>query len=152
MLAAKPGLRAKLGLGPRATLSYAVGDRIDVPASVYDAAPVTILLFARSTCGVCQRAAPTFAAMFGSARANPRSSIRLISNGASHEDEVSYAHRVGLGEADMRAVDVTPLRLRLVPTLVLLDRQGTVRYASEGVPTAAQQDEFARVLKTMAAR
>lgn len=151
VVAAFPGLRARLGLVVIETPSYAVGDQIDVPASMYDVRPLTVLLFARSTCGTCESAAPTFSAMLAPVHLNQQGAIRLISTGANQVDELAYARRIGLDDADMQTLDVKGLRLRLVPTLLVVDRRGVVRYASEGVPPPVQQDEFLRVVRTLAA-
>lgn len=146
-----PRLRKALGFGPTTAASYTVGEQVDLPSAEFEAAPITVVLFARSTCGTCQRSAPTFAAMFGQVRPDPGVRIRLIANGANHVDEVAYAHTVGLGEPDMRTLDVTHLRLRVVPTLLLLDRRGTIHYSSEGLPSPAQQDEFQRAVTSLSA-
>ncbi len=58
-----PAVKNRLGLSTPEGLSYAVGGRVDVPASLYSSTSRTVLVFSRSSCGACQRAKPVEAAI-----------------------------------------------------------------------------------------
>ena len=135
---ATPAGRARMGLAPAPAPSYAVGARIDVPASVYDASPYTVVLFARSDCGVCQQSKPWLAALTTALQRQSTVRVVMIASGEHLSDEVQYAADLGIGRD--RVVPLAPraLKARLVPSLVLVDRQGVVRYSQEGVPRADQ--------------
>lgn len=147
---AMPSLRARLGIAPGRSASYSAGQRIDVPASLYDSSPLTLFVFARSSCGACQRAKPVFADI---ARRLPNpSSVRvvLVTTSTRQEDEVAYARDLGLDQSHITTLNGAGLRLQVVPTLVLVDRLGEIHYASEGVPTAAQEDDLLRAVASLA--
>jgi thiol-disulfide isomerase/thioredoxin len=147
---AMPSLRARLGFAPARSASYSAGQRIDVPANLYDSSPLTLFVFARSSCGACQRAKPLFADI--ARRLSNPSSVRvlLVNSSTRREDEASYARDLGLDESHLVTLNGAGLRLQVVPTLVLVDRLGEIHYASEGVPTAAQEDDLLRAVASAA--
>jgi hypothetical protein len=147
---AMPSLRARLGFPPGRSASYSVGQRIDVPANLYDSSPLTLLVFARSSCSACQRAKPVFADIARRLSAPSSARILLVTSSTRHEDEVSYVRDLGLDESHLVTLDGAGLRLQVVPTLVLVDRLGEIHYASEGVPTAAQEDDLLRAVASLA--
>jgi thiol-disulfide isomerase/thioredoxin len=141
---AMPAARARLGLAPVRTSGYPVGGRIDVPPSVYDASPYTVVLFARSTCVFCQRARPLFAKLAADVAEDPSVRMVMVSSPSGRTGDLEYARSVGLDESRIVVLDPRSLRLKTVPTLVLVDRQGQVRYSHEGMPTAADLEELLR--------
>jgi len=126
-----------------------VGERIDLPATIHESFPLTLLLFTRAGCGACQTAQPAFASLVGGLR--DRSSIRtlMIVREGTEPEEREYLRAIGLDEDRLIGVDFRNLRLRRVPTMVLVDRHGEVRYSLEGVPTALNQEELLRIAAAM---
>lgn len=143
---AMPAARSRLGLAPARTVSYAVGGRIDVPSSVYDASPLTVVLFARSTCAACQRSRLLFAKAATELAADSSVQFAMMTTSANRPGDVEYARAIGLDERRLIALDNARLRLKLVPTLVLVDRQGQVHYSHEGVPSPGDIDELVRTV------
>jgi len=149
LLMAVPALRDRWGKTPPANAGYRVGERIDLPATIHESFPLTLLLFTRAGCGACQTAQPAFASLVGGLR--DRSSIRtlMIVREGTEPEEREYLRAIGLDEDRLIGVDFRNLRLRRVPTMVLVDRHGEVRYSLEGVPTALNQEELLRIAAAM---
>ena len=142
---AVPGWRRALGLMASDGAVYGVGDRIDVPVDLYESAPVTLLLFTRSSCGTCQRAMPALATLATALRDRGTVRLTMVVAEGTQADERNYLHDIGLTDRHLAAVDFRTLRLQRVPTMVLVDRTGRVLYSLEGEPTAADQTELLRL-------
>ena len=136
---AVPGWRRALGLMASDGAVYGVGDRIDVPVSLYDSASVTLLVFTRSSCGICQRARPALATLAIALRDHAAVGVRMVVAEGTQADERKYLHDIGLTDSHLAAVDFRTLRLQRLPTTVLVDRTGRVLYALEGEPTASDR-------------
>jgi thiol-disulfide isomerase/thioredoxin len=143
---ARPGWRDAVGLGPRP--AYATRSRIDVPPEVYRSSPFTIVLFARSTCAVCRSSVPFLTRLVQEAAASGVA-VRLVSSAPVAPAEVAFAQALGLGATQLVGVDVRALRVKQVPTVVLVDRSGDIRYAREGAVPAVDQDELLRTLSSL---
>lgn len=141
-LVARPDLRARLGL---ASGAYAVDQVVDLPRSIYDSSSYTLLIFARSTCEVCQRSAG-FLSRLASQTASAGGAVRLVSSAPVAEGELAFARALGLADGQVAPVDLKTLRVRRVPTIVLVDRQGAIHYAREGAVAASDQED---VIKTL---
>ena len=134
---AVPGWRRALGLVVPDGAGYAVGDRIDVPVSLYESAPVTLLVFTRSGCGTCQRAKSAMATLAAALRDRATVRVTMVVADGTQADERKYLHDIGLTDGHLAGVDFRALRLQRVPTTVLVDRTGRVLYSLEGVLDAA---------------
>ncbi len=139
---AMPAARARLGLAPARTAAYAVGGRIDVPPSVYTATPYTVILFARSTCAFCERAKPLFAQLATALADDPAVRMVMVSAASGGAGDRDYARAIGLDEGRLVVVDPGSLKLKTVPTIVLVDREGRVQFSHEGVPSPADLEEL----------
>jgi hypothetical protein len=63
------------------------------------------------------------------------------------ESELAFARGLGLVDGQVAPVDLRTLRLRRVPTIVLVDRHGAIHYALEGaVPASDQEDVIKRLI------
>lgn len=103
--------------------------------------PVLLEVFA-SWCGACRRSAPTLAEAFEA----HRSEVEFI--GVVVNDEPDAAHRIksewGI-PYDIALDDGSVSRaynVKLLPTLVLIDKSGTVRRVAAGMPTRAQIEDW----------
>lgn len=115
--------------------AYGQGEAIDVPVEWYEGSSYTLILFAKSTCGPCLLAQGFFADLV--AAVDGRAAVVFASPDGRHEGELRYALSLGIPD---QAVFAAPqgLRARVTPTLVLVDRQGTVLEAWEGAPPDQQ--------------
>lgn len=143
---ARPDLRLALGLGPRP--AYATGSRIDVPPDVYRSSQYTVVVFARSTCAVCQSSVPFLTTLVREAAASGVA-VRLLTSTPVAPDELAYAQATGLSAAEVVGVDLHALRVKRVPTLVLVDREGAIHYAHEGAVPAVEQEALLRRLPSL---
>jgi hypothetical protein len=129
-----PSIRATLGLTPSIQPGYVQGDRIDVPARVYESSPYTVIVFARSNCPVCQRVKPWLAQMTASVQRQTAARVVMVATNAGLDEEVAFGREIGLGQEQVVLLPSQALRVKLVPTVVLVDRRGEVLYSVEGAP------------------
>lgn len=116
--------------------AYRVGQMIDTPLEWTQATPVSLVLFAQSSCGACQKAEPFLKTLFADVKG--KATVVLTSHGPERADELAYGHALGLEDG---AIKVTPkgLRVQATPTLVLVDRRGRILDTWEGVGPSSQQ-------------
>jgi hypothetical protein len=144
-LVARPDLRSRLGLAPE---PYAVNQVVDVPSTIYDSSSYTLLIFARSTCDVCQRSAK-FLSRLADQAAGAGAEVRLVSGAPVVESELAFARALGLSDAQVAPVDLKTVRVRRVPTIVLVDRRGEIHYAREGAVSASDQEDVIKTLVSL---
>ena len=152
-LAGRRALESLGWIAPSAA-TYPVGDVIDVPADVYRATPITVVLFARSNCAACEAAAPLYhslAAMIAG-RSNARMVLSSPVSTAAMGAEVDYARTVGLDANAVVPWDARKPRVRNVPTLVVVDRSGRVLASWEGAPRAADQPHVLTAIRALIGR
>ena len=140
---ARPDVRDAIGVGP--TPAYARHGHIDVPAAVYSSSPYTLVLFARSTCPVCRQSVPLLGRLIQESRA-AGVQVRLLSVAPVADDELTYAQAIGLDASQVVGANLKALRVKRVPTVVLVDRQGEIHYAREGAAPTAELEDFLRQL------
>jgi hypothetical protein len=121
-----PAVRRTVGLGAGAGPAYVAGDLVDVPPGLYNSRALTVLIFARSDCDACQRAAPAFAGLISRVHSIPGVGVILVVSVKEEDAGRGYAAQIGLQMSDVAKVDLGRLRLVEVPTVVLVDRQGHV--------------------------
>lgn len=104
--------------------------------------PVVLEVFA-SWCGVCRRAAPVLAQAY---RAHPSSDVRFL--GVSVDDSLGDAARAkdhwGI-PYDVALDDGSVSRgykVSLLPTLVVIGRDGVVRHTTTGVPSSDELERW----------
>jgi thioredoxin-related protein len=139
-----PRLTGALGVAPApAEPAYHAGAVIDTPAEWYQAAPYTLLLFARASCSACQAAQPFFKRLVDNIGATVR--VVLVTSAGEADEDAQYARGLGLQAHSIRTA-IPGLSVRVTPTLVLVDRQGTILNAWEGVGPVEKQTEIAETL------
>lgn len=149
LVLAVPALRQRLNHTPAEGPAYVVGERIDLPPTIHEASPLTLLLFSRAGCGSCQAAKPALASLVDRLADRPGVRTLLIARAGAEQEEREYLRDIGLDEGRLVGVDFSTLRLRRVPTIVLVDRRGEVRYSLEGIPTAVEQDALIRIAASL---
>jgi hypothetical protein len=141
-----PQLSSWLGAGD--PVAYDEGDRIDVPSPLYARSDVTALLFVRSNCAVCQDTKPLYAEVIRELRTLPGAAILAVIRRPVQGEDTAYAAELGLDATEYAAIDFTSLRLRRVPTLVIVDRTGRIVHAWEGAPPVPDRDGFAATVRS----
>ena len=126
-----PRLTAAMGLKPASRApAYTVGETADVPAAWYSTTDITLVLFARASCGACEKAQPFLTKIVG--LMNTRGAAWMAHPAATKVEDTSFAK--GLGIAADHVGDVTQgSKVQATPTVLLVNRQGTIIGAWEGV-------------------
>lgn len=132
---AVPAVKTRLGWPASSPATgYAVGQQIDVPPAAYAGSERTLLYFSLNNCAACQRSKGTVAALAVELGKHPGRRMVMVTGTTFHQDETAFARSIGLDESRLVRVDLTKLRLKRVPALVLVDRRGRVLLAKEGAP------------------
>ena len=115
--------------------AYEVGSRIDTPGDWHVGSPFTLVLFAQSRCGACQRAQPFLKQVVEELA--DRAPVVLVSPSTDLAEELRFGESLGLEASAVRRAPAG-IRARVTPTLVLVDRTGTILHVWEGVPPDRQ--------------
>src|SRR5262245_24607320 len=132
-------------------VGYAVGQRVDVPDEFYTGSVYTVLLFLRSDCPSCKASAPSLKAITQAVRQDNRGRVKAI----SFEDRFAIeAFASALGADPVDAIVLAPeaygrMRLRAVPTILVVDRQGTIVFESTGLVQQPHVDRVWRVTQSV---
>jgi hypothetical protein len=140
---AKPELRAWLGWEPKRAPSYAIGGHVDVPPALYQHSPLTLLLFVRSNCPACQTAKDPAARVAAELRRRTIPTL-VIAAGQQPAGEAEYVRSLALDASQLITLDLMKHRVQVVPTFVLVDSRGEVKYTKEGAPSAADEEALIR--------
>ena len=126
-----PRVAAALGSKPTPRPpAYAVGDIVDVPAAWYSSADTTLVLFARASCGACQKAQPFLTKIVG--LMNARGAAVMAHPPLTDVEDTQFAKSLGV-KNDHIVVVPAGVRVRATPTVLLVNRQGKIISAWEGV-------------------
>jgi hypothetical protein len=126
-----PAVKARLGWTESAQSSYLPGDSIDVPPSLYQGQQ-TLIVFASGTCGACRRSEPALGSLAKELRGSATRFL-LITPNTRIVDQQALIDAVGLERSEVSALDLSSLRLKIVPSVVLVDRSGRILYSHEGL-------------------
>lgn len=121
---------------PTEVSPYRPGATIDTPVEWHESSAYTLVLFARSSCEACQTAAPFFRELVRTVA--EKHAVVFVTSRAEHEIDTAFASGLGLDSAAVKQA-VPGLRVRVTPTLVLVNRQGTIIEAWEGVGPDSNQ-------------
>lgn len=148
---AYPFVSAALGWSSGGHPGYAVGDRVDLPPSMYAKAAHTLVIFGRSGCGVCQRMKPLLTDMVARVGRAPSMAAVLVTSASDLDAEVQFARDIGLTADDVNPLDLGTLRLKLVPTVVIVNRHGEVQFVHTGEAGSSGADaELLRIVSSFA--
>ena len=141
---ALPSVREHL-LARRSPVGYVEGDTIDLDPLMYRSSPRTIFLFSRFSCGACQASKPVMAGIVADLAGRLDAQVILVTGEALPEDEHLFALEVGIELSRVVRTDLSRLRVRQVPTMVVTDRSGRMLIVREGVLTESDRVEVVRV-------
>jgi hypothetical protein len=139
-----PSLQA-LVLGPP-YVPYSHEELFDVANDIYRESPFTMMIFADNSCGACRAAQPELSRLVEMART---SRVRTVASPAKATDEkaqLAYARSLGVESKDVVRIRPLPRKLRTVPSLVIVNRKGTVLHFQEGVRNT---EEIGRLLLSL---
>lgn len=139
-----PTVRSSLFPGFKPESGYLAGDVVDVPVKSHLQSRRTVILFARSSCSACQSSRDGIRQIVLAARARGADAMMFTPESGS-EAEFAYAESAGFGRSSVRGT-THKLRVRLVPTILLVDDTGRILFAKEGKPSTEDQAKLAGFL------
>lgn len=134
--------RARHALGW--STQFVAGTPSGLPSSLTGGADRTVLIFVSDTCAACQRSQPFHRELLGLAGARLAVRVLLTTSNGSIE---SLAAALGAPADAVIAFDPRGTRLQVVPTVLVVDRAGTVLEMKEGVLPASEQHALIERLK-----
>lgn len=128
---------------------YVVGDHVDLPPDWFGGTDSTLLVFLRSDCAASQ----ALAVMLPELRAQIPDGVQMLAvvSDASPAREASFAESAGFERTAVRMADFESLQLRVVPTLVLVDRHGQVKAERLGTLRGAERVDILAELSELVA-
>lgn len=143
-MAVSPRFRALLR--PAALAAYQVGDQFEGPTFVTQSARALVVV-AGPNCGATERA-HTFLADAVSAATAAGDSVWLFTSEAAHPEIEPYAARLGIDARHIVAVDPSATKIRIMPTLALVNRRHIVLRFWEGAPDTVTGEAILTTLRT----
>lgn len=138
-LVVSPALRTNVGVGPASEPPpYAAGDRVDIETAAYTSSPVSLILFARSTCPACQRSSDFYRQVVAEGKTHGVSTV-LVTPSTDSAAERLYAEDLGISGGQVYQALPGSIKLRAVPALMVVDASGLIRHVWFGAPDAATQ-------------
>ena len=109
---------------PASLLPFSIGQRMtDVQDVSYDQSAATLVLYAKSTCPYCSLSMPFYRQLVALPALTAKQ-VRLVVASAEPEQTVTaYLHQYGINPDGVKRGSPS----RPTPTLVLVDRNGTIR-------------------------
>jgi len=127
-----PLLRAKVGWTGATRTAYSAGQAIDLPAGLYSTNDRTLVVFASGTCSACLKSARALSGLIADFR-DSGTRVLIVTPTTMVVDQESFIRGLGVAPSQHVSMDTSGLRLKIVPTTVLIDRLGKVLYAREGL-------------------
>lgn len=138
-LVVSPSLRTSVGVGPAAEPPpYAAGDRVDIETAAFASSPISLILFARSTCPACQRSSDFYRQVVAEGKTRGVPAV-LVTPSNDAEAERVYADSLGIAGTQVYQALPGSIKLRAVPALMVVEASGLIRHVWFGAPDAATQ-------------
>ena len=143
-MAASPRFRAFLQ--PVAAPAYGPGDHFEGPAPVTALPTRALVVVAGPNCGATERSYAFLAQAVSTATA-AGISVWLYTPEGAHPEIAQYAAGLGINREHIVAVDPAATRLRIMPSLALLDRDHTVVNFWQSAPDAETGEAILHTLR-----
>lgn len=139
-----PRVASAIGMKPAPPPpAYAAGQQVDVPAAWYDSSAKTLIIFGREGCVACQKAQPFLKGLV--TRLNGRAAAVFAGPSGADAQDTAFAKSLGI-TGDRIVVAGPGLRVRATPTLVLVNKNGTVLEAWEGAGPPEKQSSILKAI------
>jgi len=126
---------------------FDVGVPSGLPKEWHQGAKPTLVIFVSGSCEACRTSAPFHRALRAEGAA---SGFRVVTALTSASDDPSaYAAAESLPATDVVKFDFMGSRLRLVPTVVIVDQRGEVLEMKEGVLPESEQHALHAMIETL---
>jgi hypothetical protein len=146
VVARVPSLRTRV-LPSTVPQGYQVGELLDVAPAVYNNYDFSVVVFADVNCPACQAAVPfleRFVLLASRTSAGGAAVLMTTSLDEPADSMILRMRKSGATVLTPSRWKVTKMRLQAVPTMMIVDRKGRVRFVHAGVPE--NSDEEARLL------
>ena len=135
-----PGLRSLVGAERRESLAYSPGDIVDLPRETFESRALTVVYFATTTCGACLRAKGALLELSHAIDRLPEDiAVVFVAPASDREAGEGLGVAVGVDPNRHFFLDLAKLRLKKVPTILLVDQSGHVLHAQEHAPDSSTQ-------------
>jgi hypothetical protein len=145
-----PKVASAMGIKPAKPVpqppAYLAGQKIDSPAEWYSAAPRTLVLFARESCGACQKAQPFLKSLVASL--DGRAPVMMAHPAGTEAEDRRFAASIGITSDHIKVVTAN-MRVKATPTMVLVDQTGAILAAWEGAGKADRQKEISTTIGSL---
>lgn len=149
-LVVSPSLRARVGVGPAfEPPPYAAGDHVDIDTAAYASSPLSLILFARSSCPACQRSADFHKQVVAAGKTHGFPTV-LVTPSTDADAERVYAEGLGIPGVQIYQAAPGSIKLRAVPALMVVDTSGLIRHVWFGAPDAATQTTILAAVTALA--
>ena len=148
MVLRAPGLGVSTLLESLFDRSYAKGDIIELPLPAYSGSRVTIAVYGTSFCPASRSSAPFLRRLFHAIAGDAGTRSVFVPTASVSDYEVRFAEDIGLRPDDIVEVPRPIARIKLVPTVIVVDRTGQVLFVREGALDAAAVDVLLAVLSS----
>jgi hypothetical protein len=125
--------------------SYSAGEQIDLGSDIYGSAPQTLIFFSTATCGVCEKSKPVMTDIAADLSRSDLVRVVMVSSTRFPEEERQFAQEVGIDEQRLFRMDTAKLRVRHVPAFALVNREGTILLAKDGLITESDRRNISEV-------
>lgn len=116
-------------------LAYLVGTELDAPVAAAIGPGPHLVLFAQATCATCDASRPVLGQLIKDASAAGLATAMVTTLDTPQTNE-EFASSIGLGAERVALLNFEGLRIKRVPTLLVVDRAGVVIRSHEGLVTA----------------
>ena len=106
----------------------------------------TLVIIVKSSCTGCQASKPFLARLVTETRGIANSRVALLVAQIELEER-AFARDIGLTEQEVHSLDLNSLKVQRVPTMVVVDSRGTIRFAHEDPPTTVDDPRLLAVFR-----
>ena len=128
--------------------SYAKGDTIELPRSTYSSSRTMIAVYGTSFCPASRSSAPFLRHLFRTIAGDAGTRSILVPTSSLSDYELQFAADIGLSPHDIIEIPRPIARIKLVPTVIVVDRTGRILFVREGALDSAAVDVLLAVLSS----
>jgi hypothetical protein len=137
-LFATPSLRNRLFADASLSSVYASGEIVDLPGEVYQGQSFTLIYFATTTCAACLQAREAMRELADAISDGVEDvEVALVTATTDRDARAAFGEAVGVNANRHFSLDLSQLKVRKVPTVLLVDKMGRVLFAQERAPDSA---------------
>jgi hypothetical protein len=129
---------------------FSVGAPSGLPTAWHQRTTPTVVIFVSSTCVACRQSLPFHRELRSAITAAGLGAVTALTS--AQDDTATYAANESLPLTDVVRFDAVGSRLRVVPTILILDSRGSVLEKKEGVLSPEEQHALMATLRRVSSR